>query len=61
MSQSPFHKLTMFLKHLEEAHLYYTLGSHRDDAIMVLWPQCQESGGRLSFSGMGCRGRALYQ
>ena len=36
MSQPPFHKLTTFLKHLEAAHLYYTLASHRGDVIMVL-------------------------
>jgi hypothetical protein len=36
MSQAPFHKLTTFLKHLEQANIYYTLASHRDDAIMVL-------------------------
>lgn len=35
MSQSSFHKLTTFLKHLEAANIYYTLASHRDDAIMV--------------------------
>lgn len=36
MSQSSFHKLTTFLKHLEAVHLFYTLASHRDHAIMVL-------------------------
>ena len=36
MSQAPFDKLTTFLKHLEVAHLHYTLASHRDDTIMVL-------------------------
>jgi hypothetical protein len=36
MSQAPFDKLTTFLKHLERAHLYYTLASHREDTIMVL-------------------------
>ena len=36
MSQSPFDKLTTFLKQLEGAHLHYTLASHRDDTIMVL-------------------------
>ena len=36
MSQSPFDKLTTFLKHLEIARLHYTLASHRDDTIMVL-------------------------
>ena len=36
MSQAPFDKLTTFLKHLEGAHLYYTLASHRDGTIMVL-------------------------
>jgi hypothetical protein len=36
MSQAPFDKLTTFLKHLEEAHLHYTLASHREDTIMVL-------------------------
>ncbi len=36
MSQSPFRKLTTFLKHLETTHLHYTLASHRDDTIMVL-------------------------
>ena len=36
MSQTPFDKLTTFLKHLGGAHLYYTLASHREDTIMVL-------------------------
>jgi len=36
MSRAPFDKLTTFLKHLEGAHLYYTLASHRDGTIMVL-------------------------
>ncbi|MGH8056899.1 MAG: hypothetical protein ACREOH_06625 [Candidatus Entotheonellia bacterium] len=36
MSEDPFHKLTTFLKQLEEAHIHYTLASHREDAIMVL-------------------------
>ena len=36
MSQAPFDKLTTFLKHLETAHLHYTLASHREDTIMVL-------------------------
>lgn len=36
MSQAPFDKLTTFLKQLEEAHLHYTLASHRDDTIMGL-------------------------
>jgi len=36
MSQSPFRKLTTFLKDLETARLHYTLASHRDDTIMVL-------------------------
>jgi hypothetical protein len=36
MSNHPFSKLTAFLKHLEYAHIYYTLASHREDAIMVL-------------------------
>ena len=36
MSQSSFHKLTTFLKHLEAAKMHYTLASHRDDAVMVL-------------------------
>jgi hypothetical protein len=36
MSEQPFHKLTSFLKQLEEAHIYYTLASHREDAVMVL-------------------------
>lgn len=36
MSQHPFRKLTTFLKQLEQAHIHYTLASHREDAIMVL-------------------------
>lgn len=36
MSASPFRKLTMFLKQLEQEHIDYTLASHRDGAIMVL-------------------------
>ena len=36
MNEQPFHKLTSFLKQLEQAHIHYTLASHRDDAIMVL-------------------------
>lgn len=36
MRQAPFDKLTTFLKHLEGAHLYYMLASHRDDTIIVL-------------------------
>ncbi len=36
MSKHAFHKLTTFLKRLEEAHIHYTLASHREDAIMVL-------------------------
>lgn len=35
MSQSPFDKLTTFLKHLDEANIHHTLASHRDDAVMV--------------------------
>jgi len=36
MNEQPFHKLTSFLKRLEQAHIHYTLASHRDEAIMVL-------------------------
>ena len=36
MSNSPFHKLTTFLKQLEHATVHYTLASYRDGAIMVL-------------------------
>jgi hypothetical protein len=36
MSEHIFRKLTTFLKQLEEAHIHYTLASHREDAIMVL-------------------------
>ena len=36
MSEHIFHKLTTLLKQLEEAHLYYTLTCHREDALMVL-------------------------
>jgi hypothetical protein len=36
MSEHIFRKLTTFLKQLEEAHIHYTLASHRKDAIMVL-------------------------
>lgn len=35
MSAHSFHTLTTFLKQLEHGHIYYTLASHRDDAIMV--------------------------
>ena len=35
MNAPPFHKLTRFLKQLEQDKLHYTLASHRDDAIMV--------------------------
>jgi hypothetical protein len=36
MSEHQFRKPTTFLKKLEQAHIHYTLASHRDDAIMVL-------------------------
>jgi hypothetical protein len=36
MSEQPFGKLTMLLKRLDQAHIHYTLASHREDAIMVL-------------------------
>ncbi len=36
MNEHPFHKLTSFLKQLDEAHIHYTLACHREDAIMVL-------------------------
>jgi len=36
MSDQPFRKLTTFLRHLEHAHIHYTLASHREDTIMVL-------------------------
>jgi len=36
MSEHHFHKLTTLLKKLEQAHIHYTLASHREDAIMVL-------------------------
>ena len=36
MSDHPLRKLTAFLKHLEQAHIHYTLASHREEAIMVL-------------------------
>jgi len=36
MSEPTFHKLTTFLKQLEEAHIHYILACHREDAIMVL-------------------------
>ena len=36
MSEHHFRKLTTLLKKLEEAHIHYTLASHREDAIMVL-------------------------
>jgi len=36
MSNQPFHKLTGFLKQLDQAHIHYVLASHREDAIMVL-------------------------
>ena len=36
MSEHPFHKMTTFLKKLEQAHIHYTLASHREDTVMVL-------------------------
>jgi hypothetical protein len=36
MSDYHFHKLTTLLKKLKQAHIHYTLASHREDAIMVL-------------------------
>jgi hypothetical protein len=36
MSQHHFRELTTLLKKLEQAHIHYTLASHREDAIMVL-------------------------
>jgi len=36
MSQSPFRKLTTFLKRLEGAHVHYLLAYHREDVLMVL-------------------------
>ena len=30
------YRLTTFLKKLEQAHIHYTLASHREDTIMVL-------------------------
>jgi hypothetical protein len=36
MSQSPFRKLTTFLKRLEGAHIHYSLACHREDVLMVL-------------------------
>jgi hypothetical protein len=36
MSEQPFGKLTTFLKQLDQANIYYTLASHREDTIMVL-------------------------
>ena len=36
MSEDPFHKLTTFVKQLDEAHIHYTLACHRQGAIMVL-------------------------
>jgi len=36
MSEHHFRKLTTFLKKLEQAHIHYTLASHREDAIMAL-------------------------
>jgi hypothetical protein len=35
MSAHPFHKLTTFLKQLEDRSIHYTLASYRDEAIMV--------------------------
>jgi hypothetical protein len=36
MSENHFRKLTTLLKKLEQARIHYTLGSYREDAIMVL-------------------------
>ena len=36
MNDSPFVKLTGFLRQLDEGHIHYSLASHRDDALMVL-------------------------
>jgi hypothetical protein len=36
MTDRYFRKLLTFLKKLDQAHLYYTLAAHREDAIMVL-------------------------
>ena len=36
LSEQPFGKLPIFLKHLDQANIHYTLTSHREDAIMVL-------------------------
>jgi hypothetical protein len=36
MSEHTFHKLTTFLKQLEETHIHYILACHREDAIMAL-------------------------
>jgi hypothetical protein len=36
MSEHHFRKLTTLLKKLEQAHIPYTLASHREDAIIVL-------------------------
>jgi hypothetical protein len=36
MSEHSFHKLTTFLKQLEEAHIHYTLVCNREDTIIVL-------------------------
>jgi hypothetical protein len=36
MGEHHFRKLTTLLKKPEQAHIHYTLASHRKDAIMVL-------------------------
>ena len=36
MSKHHFRKLTTLLKRLKQAHIHYTLASHREDVIMVL-------------------------
>ena len=36
MSEQSLRKLTTFLKKLDQAHIHYTLGCYREEAIMVL-------------------------
>ncbi len=35
MKQNNFDKLLAFLNNLEQAHIHYTLGHHREQAVMV--------------------------
>lgn len=36
MNDQSLARVTTFLKHLTDAHIHYTLATHREEAIMVL-------------------------